>query len=148
MASKGNVLILKGCLDANQVLDLLDQLVLKVATEANLATTPKPWQLFPFICASETSWYAPHSTPLPPLTSSSLLAILLGYLKKSTAECRRILEDLMKACDLSGRPPSPWMIQYSCSVVKKIVERTCNDQRPDCSFTQDHLFGSGEQCDV
>ncbi|KAF9730141.1 hypothetical protein PMIN04_007918 [Paraphaeosphaeria minitans] len=70
MEQARNVLILKGNVPAEKVLDLLDDLLSRI-TGRN-GHTPKPWQLF------------------------SPLAMLLGCLKKSTADCRKILSLIQK----------------------------------------------------
>ncbi|KAF9728439.1 hypothetical protein PMIN01_13572 [Paraphaeosphaeria minitans] len=69
MEQARNVLILKGNVPAEKVLDLLDALLKRIGGNGH---TPEPWQLF------------------------SPLAILLGCLKKSTADCRNILRLIRK----------------------------------------------------
>jgi hypothetical protein len=52
MESKRNVLILKGDILAEDVLDLLDTLLKKVQEKNGSQQDLQPWQLFSLICAS------------------------------------------------------------------------------------------------
>lgn len=146
--SKRNVLVLRGRLNASGVLNFLDRMAAKVAQESNLNDKPQPWQLFSFFCADGTSGCGCKHTSPPSLTSSRLLAILLGYLEKSTADCRLVLEDLRKEGFCSSVIWPPWTCYHLPSRIRQVLEKHCGESRLEARFKKELLFGSGQQCDT
>jgi hypothetical protein len=84
MAPRRNLLILKGNVPWKVMLDLLDQLLNKVAAINGLQYTPQPWQVFSLVCASGEKRYV-KPTPFSSRRSHDTVRWLF-----SSAEARRV----------------------------------------------------------
>ncbi|OAL42661.1 hypothetical protein IQ07DRAFT_686224 [Pyrenochaeta sp. DS3sAY3a] len=114
MEPRRNVLILKGNVSAENVLDLLDVLLRNIQNRNGLQRAPEPWQIFSFICASGVS---------------SPLAILLGRLKKGTEDCRAVLklihEHYFRLCAV----PSSYTAWAGFLTLRRSLAEICDNSR-------------------
>ncbi|KAL6171971.1 hypothetical protein ACJQWK_02963 [Exserohilum turcicum] len=99
-----NLLILKGSIAPEEILDLIHKLLEEASKKSDLGYIPKPWQVFSLICASG---------------DQSPLAVLLSRGQKSTEECREIIGLIRRNSSCLYSVPSHWDAYFDARMLEK-----------------------------